>query len=59
MNEVVVETTSKRVIMRKTDGTLIGEAGVQNAKDFDFDVLYRLALHQSGSQILGLNVKNE
>ena len=59
MNDVVVETTSKRVIVRRTDGTLIGEAGVQNTKDFDFDVLYRLALHQSGSQILGLNVKNE
>ena len=53
MNNVVVETTSKRVIVRRTDGTLIGEAGVQNTKDFDFYVLYRLALHQSGSQILG------
>lgn len=53
MNNVVVETTSKRVIVRRTDGTLIGEAGVQNTKDFDFDVLYHLALHQSGSQILG------
>ena len=53
MNNVVVETTSKRVIVRRADGTLIGEAGVQNAKDFDFNILYRLALHQSGSQILG------
>ena len=39
MNNVVVESTSKRVILRRSDGTLIGEAGVQNAKDFDFDVL--------------------
>lgn len=53
MNNVVVETTSKRVIVRRSDGTLIGEAGVQNAKDFNFDVLYRLALNQSGSEILG------
>lgn len=58
MNDFVVETTNKRVIIR-INGIVVGEAGVQNAKDFDFDVLYRLALHQSGSQILGLNVKNE
>ena len=58
MNDFVVETTNKRVIIR-INGIVVGEAGAQNAKDFDFDVLYRLALHQSGSQILGLNVKNE
>ena len=57
MNDFVVETTNKRVIIRK-NGIVVGEAGVQNAKDFDFDVLYRLALHQSGSQILG-KCKNE
>lgn len=52
MNDFEVETTSKRVIVRTKDGNVVGEAGVQNAKDFDFDVLYRLALHQSGSQLI-------
>lgn len=31
--------------------SLKGSAGVQRKKDFDFDVLFRLALHKSGSEI--------
>lgn len=33
---------------------LIGSAGVKNPKDFDFDVLYNIALKEVGSNIQGM-----
>ena len=30
---------------------LVGCAGVKNPKDFDFDALYKIALHKSGSSL--------
>ena len=45
-----VETTMKMVSVYQ-NGKLVGSAGVQNPKDFDFDALFHIALHKSGSKI--------
>lgn len=45
-----VETTMGMVFVY-LNGKLVGSAGVQNPKDFDFDTLFHLALHKSGSKI--------
>lgn len=46
------ECTNKKVIVYRRDGT-IGIAGVKNAKDFDFEKLFKCAVQRSGEQILG------
>ena len=45
-----VETTMKMVSVYQ-NGKLVGSAEVQNPKDFDFDMLYKFALHKLGSKI--------
>lgn len=50
MMNVKVETTDKKVIVYRGDEK-IGEAGVINARDFDFDVLFRLATTKLGKKI--------
>lgn len=45
-----VETTMGMVFVYQ-NGRLVGSAGVQNPKDFDFDTLFNIALHKSGSKI--------
>ena len=42
---------TNKLVMVYQGGKLIGQAGVQNSKDFDFEKLYRLALKKSGSTI--------
>lgn len=46
-----VDCTNKRVIIYDTDGSVYGQAGVVNAKDFDYDSLLALALKRSGATI--------
>lgn len=45
-----VFTTNLKVMVYRGD-KLIGSAGVTRKEDFNFDVLYRLALHESGLNI--------
>lgn len=51
-NNFVVTTKTKLFVYRDEKcNYLIGCAGVKNPKDFDFNVLYKIALHKSGSKI--------
>ena len=45
-----VFTTNLKVMVYSED-ELIGCAGVKRKEDFNFNILYRLALHKSGSKI--------
>ena len=45
-----VETTMGMVFVYQ-NGKLVGSAGIQNPKDFNFDALFHIALHKSGSKI--------
>ena len=45
-----VFTTNLKVMVYSED-KLIGCAGVKRKEDFNFNVLYKLALHKSGSKI--------
>lgn len=48
--KVRAETTDKKVIVYRGDEKL-GEAGVLNARDFDFDTLFNLAIAKLGKKI--------
>lgn len=45
-----VDTTMTSVFVYSM-GKCVGRASVRKAEDFDFDTLFRLALHKSGSTI--------
>ena len=45
-----VDTTMTSVFVYSM-GKCVGSASVRKAEDFDFDTLFRLALHKSGSTI--------
>lgn len=49
--ELDVDTTEKRVIIYNTDGSIYGQAGVQNKHDFNYDKLLSIALKRSGATI--------
>lgn len=49
--KVNVVTTNKKVIIYDLKGNEIGQAGVIREKDFDFNVLYKIARKESGKLI--------
>jgi hypothetical protein len=50
-SKVNVVSTNKKVIVYNSRGLEIGQAGVIREKDFDFNILYRMAMKQSGKSI--------
>ena len=48
-----IVTTRTRLFVYNDENCnkLVGCAGVKNPNDFDFDTLFRMALHKSGSKI--------
>ena len=49
--KVNVFTTNTRLFVYTSGGEEIGQAGVGKSKDFDFNVLYKIATEKSGSKI--------
>lgn len=48
---MTVETTMTKVIIYDANNEIIGQAGVDDSRDFDFEILYNFAIHKSGSKI--------
>lgn len=49
--KVITTMTKVFVYAGEKLNKLVGCAGVKNPKDFDFNALYKIALHKSGSKI--------
>lgn len=45
-----VTTTKTRVFVYKGKN-FVGSAGVKNPKDFDFESLFKIAIHETGSSL--------
>lgn len=51
-NFFIISTKTKLFVYADEKlNNLVGFAGVKNPKDFDFDALFRFAMHKSGSKI--------
>lgn len=49
--KIRIVTTNKKVMIYDMNGNEIGQAGVKNEKDFNFESLYFIAMKASGKSI--------